>query len=274
LGAAVAAGLSADPHYGAGVRVLRSRCIADEAIRSSDSDRTVLLSGKVSGDGKVVQPWFLFMIRGQEPISVFVERKTETKATTPLQEHTLARQYLDEAETFIVALRSPSFQQAIGWENLAGVNSRPADDFAEVVEAVLSNPPLPSRSEGGDAKTRTFVEAYRALGGPTPIPNDIAALSHYALGVGLLADKEDQLAIAHLSRSLSLSPVLPSKNDAQRFEALGLAYAEVGEFDRAMKSLTDALRAYSKANLTSQVTRVRRTIESILAPGKLPGQGG
>jgi tetratricopeptide (TPR) repeat protein len=250
----VATQLSGDPDYGAGARPLNSPCDNDEAASLSKARRAILFSGLVIRDDArlLVQPLFEVFVPGRvspllsvsmDPIEQIGPPSTNAVASQP---DGLSRQYLSEVKTFVVALRSRGFEDALRDETRQVVGTATdAEGFAKelgtLVETMRSNAPKTAKRE--DAMARVYARAYAVLTAASN-PSKIAGLSHYALGAALQADSENHLAVEQLTRSFQLDKNFPRIASAQRFETLGLAYKELGASDAAVSTLADAAKLY------------------------------
>jgi tetratricopeptide (TPR) repeat protein len=247
---AVARGLAAATE----VHVVESHCEPVDLRRLAETDKTALFSGIVSRDGKAVQPRFDFLIREGAPITL----RTDPKLLGPGGRDALSQQYLNEAATFVVALKSQMFQEALYKQGMVRQDqAETARLLFESVENLLSER-RSNTAESEDKVARVFSAGYQALNA-SPSNLDTASLAHYVLGAGLLARSEPQLAISQLTRSFDLSLNLPANNAAQRHEVTALAYSALGAHNSAISELEEASKKY-KAAFLKQYLRVRKSI--------------
>jgi tetratricopeptide (TPR) repeat protein len=247
---AVARGLAAATE----VHVVESHCEPVDLRRLAETDKTALFSGVVSRDGKAVQPRFDFLIREGAPITL----RTDPKMLGPGGRDALSQQYLNEAATFVVALKSQMFQEALYKQDMVRKDqAETARILFEYVENLLSERPS-NTAESEDKVARVFSAGYQALSA-SPSNRDAASLAHYVLGAGLLARSEPQLAISQLTSSFDLSLNLPVNNAAQRHEVTALAYSALGAHNSAISELEEASKKYKAASL-KQYLRVRKSI--------------
>ena len=256
----ISAELSADPNYGPAVRPLGGLCDVDAIPKNVQ--KAALLTGIIGSTSKVatVQPRFELLFRPNSKMSILLDRHSGRT----LEALDLTFPYLGEARTLIIALGLPEFQKAIFDDISPTDNSEGAAStaIARVVEDVLSTtPPLPTNPLPLNATEATtpgnpnalkqnasiaeaFAVAYRILSRSAG-DVDVAALSHYALGVALQALSENRLAYDHLMRSFALRESISRENSPARYEALGNTLAALGASDGALTIYERAVQQYS-----------------------------
>ncbi|MEL7358849.1 MAG: tetratricopeptide repeat protein [Cyanobacteria bacterium J06560_6] len=112
----------------------------------------------------------------------------------------------------------------------------------------------------------TMISAYRKPISEAPFPNSVieqpsiavssAAMGQYVGAVGTYKAGDYRGAVEQFSEVLNQEP-----NCAEAFHNLGLAYANIGDNDKALRSLLKASDAYDKQGTKEGLDRIKQDLE-------------